>query len=341
MKKIILMFIALSTLSTLCLADGVRLSEFGSYNLTKAWTREVPKVENQKILAVAGDYVYVGGTSEETVQKRLRTNGDIVWSETRLMDLWDEGYTSRIIVDSNYNMYTSKGDMLYKYNDAGVLQWDTQTDTDAIQICAISSDETYLLCKKGESIWLPRKVAVINTSTGAEVVSFAIVIDETNAAISYSSMFDGDNNLIICCGMSGDTNKNGITSVYKYDIAGEYKWHANYIGVFGSFSFHADEPNRQYIAVDIDNNIWAYQSSPFSDVNIRKLGRDSGNVLASEELTTTPKGVFALSTGDIITVHYDYSENELTLRRYNTNIALQNTEVHTDITEYYRTVVIQ
>lgn len=302
---------------------GMRLGQYSSSALSRNWVREIPSVAYCVYLASKGDYVYVQGSSEGSVQKRRRTDGNLIWQKNMMIDVGEiaQVNNTNIAVDCNYNIYTTKDCYLYKYDENGNLLWDIKVE-DTVEgsitiIFSVSADGTRIMLRDTTG----EKIYSYKTIDGTKDVEFTPEIPNYTIESIYYGEYDSNNNFIIDL-----IDKDGTPRfILKYNSTGTerlwYDWISSgyiYLGGKG-------------IAVDKEDNVWSFRE----ENKVRKLvkfSRSTGNIMcsASDEGTI----LVALSNGDIVTA--SLQDNVLTLNRFNTNAELQKTETYDGVTALYR-----
>lgn len=307
---------------------GMRLGQFTGNALTRNWVREIPTVANYIYLASRGEYVYVQGSSEGTVQKRRRVDGELIWQR----DMMTEGGNSawgyaNIAVDSSYNIYTTKDRYLYKHDDNGNQVWAVQVEeaeSGRNLIFSISPDMTRIMLLGTDS----KKILSYRTLDGVKDVEFTPVEQHGYTLFRlYEGTYDSQNNFII----RGEWDIIPTGSVYlimKYDNSGTLKfWQKNCM----YYNY-----NYRIISVDKEDNIWTLTAPK----TLSKLGKNTGNVLCSNISDDNFNQILSLSNGDVVTIFCDTVSDTLTMNRYNTNAVLQKTETHTGVTALHRVDVV-
>ena len=303
---------------------GMRLGQYSSSALSRNWVREIPRVAYCVYLASKGDYVYVQGSSEGSVQKRRRTDGNLIWQKDMMIDVGEiaQVNNTNIAVDCNYNIYTTKDCYLYKYDENGNLIWDIKVE-DTVEGCrtiifSVSADGTRIMLRSVNR----KKIYSYKTIDGTKDVEFTPEIPNYTIYSIYYGEYDSNNNFIIDIYIQ----KVGTPRfILKYNSTGTerlwYNWiSSGYINLGG-----------KPIAVDKEDNVWSFRV----ENNVRKLvkfSRNTGNIMcsASDEGTM----LVPLSNGDVATA--SLQSNVMTLNRFNTNAELQKTETYNGVTALHR-----
>jgi len=298
---------------------GRRLAQFSSSELTRNWVKEIPTTGYCIYLACKGDYVYVQGTSEETVQKRKRINGELVWQKSFKIEATAEVNDVNIRVDNSYNIYTTKNGHLYKYNDDGNLLWDANVETPGtypLQIFCLSQDGTRIMLRGVDG----KKIYTYKTADGTKDVEFTPAIQNENLIMTYFGEFDSTKSIIL-----------HVNGSYGSDYDRYYlqKWDSTGATLQWQVMFLAEG-----LEVDIDDNVWITSSQGV----IYKFAKNTGNVLAQSSQTDCHGFLKALSNGDIVEV--SQSSSTLRIRRFNTNAVLQTTQTYSNVSGLYRVDVV-
>ena len=300
---------------------GRRLAQFSSSELTRNWVKEIPTTGYCVYLACRGDYVYVQGTSEETVQKRNRINGELVWQKSFNIEAPAEYNDVNIRVDNSYNIYTTKNGHLYKYNDDGNLLWDANVETPGtypLQIFCLSQDGTRIMLRGVDG----KKIYTYKTADGTKDVEFTPTIQNENLIMTYSGKLDSTKNIILY--VYGSYGSDSRFYMQKWDSTGTtLQWQV----ILSNNNLY------DMLEVDIDDNVWIVVQGV-----IRKYAKNTGNVLAQSSQTDCYGFLKALSNGDIVEVLQ--SSSTLRIRRFNTNAVLQTTQTYSNVSCLYRVDVV-
>lgn len=293
----------------------MRLAEFNVNTLAKNWGVDIPDIATENVLGAYGDYVYVQGESEGTIQKRKRTDGSLVWEKDFALDL-DAGKLPNIAVDNQYNIYTVYNRYLYKYNDSGSLLWSSEIDANAMvpnTVLAVSKDGNYIAV-----YGISQRYAVIFNSDGT--IKLTIDIDSGGSGYLIGFLrFDSENNIIA----STDYDQYGNEIVKKFLISdGSKLW----------------EKGRFMANIDINDNVWCISHVG----NLEKLGKNTGNILATsnESDYNNVQDIQGLSNGDMLVVMYDGGTDTITLRRVDQNTNILASQDYTNITSFSRTIKV-
>ena len=294
----------------------MRLSQFVTTDGTKNWGIDTSTVAGYNaILAASGDYVYCQGSSEQTIQKRNRVDGSLVWQKDFVT-----GSAQPIKVDLSHNLYTLSAGVLRKYDSNGNLLWSYDTE-DAqptyVGIRDISADGSkILLCRMGD-FFVPffEKMYVVNSS-GVLVWSKQL---ERYSSLN-PAVFDSNNDIVAL---------NTALEVRKYS------------GTDGTeiWLYENNNVSTSGLCVDISDNVWLLAAG-----KITKLGKNTGNVLLqSADTFTFASGdywyLFPVSNGNIAFVRYDVSETDIVIDIRDGNAIQQEEETHADITAFNSAVI--
>lgn len=290
----------------------MRLSQFTTEDGTKNWGIDTSTVANyDHLLAAYGSYVYCQGDSEETIQKRARVDGALVWQK----DFFTDGsLNQKILVDNQGNIYTSKNGNVYKYNSDGDLVWTCDV---------IAADATDMFLK--DCMVDGSKILVIKNGGGyayvinsSGVVALTITDADIDAYYTYKFKFDSTGDIIIkvSVAMAG--------YIRKYDVDdGSVLWTSGSVA--------------SYPTVDTSDNIWAINA----DGKLVKIGKNTGNVLvaSADVMTADVQELLPVSNGNIIVVSYNSGTDVLTIDIRDENAIQLDSETHADITEYNSAVI--
>jgi len=300
---------------------GMRLGQYSSSALSRNWVREIPSVAYCVYLASKGDYVYVQGSSEGSVQKRRRTDGNLIWQKDMMLDVGKlAGYEdTNIAVDCNYNIYTTKNCYLYKYDENGNLLWDIKVEdkiTYRNVIFSVSADGTRIMLRDTTG----EKIYSYKTIDGTKDVEFTPSIPEEDIRFLFYGEYDSQMNFII-----GIQRESGEQILVKFNSSG-----LNNIWALGDLVF--TRVGIRSFGVDKDDNVWAFRKISYDPKILIKIGKYSGNILCS--VNTEGTMLVPLSNGDVATA--SLQSNVMTLNRFNTNAELQKTETYNGVTALHR-----
>lgn len=283
----------------------MRLSQFSTADATKNWGVDTSTVADfDHLLAAYGDYVYCQGDSEETIQKRARVDGALVWQK----DFNIYGATSqKILVDNQHNIYTLKNKIIYKYNSDGNLVWsyDTEYGFDTIYLKDVMPDGSKI------AIGHFKKIIILNSSGAV-----SLEIDDSDIQWASSVKFDSNGDVLSVV--------DGPNMLRKYN------------GTTGAVLWTTTATVPNLFCIDISNNIWTIVST-----NLAKIGKNTGNVLVTSVDTPTAKvqEILPVSNGNIAVISYNSGTDVLTIDIRDGNAIQLDSENHANITEYNSAVI--
>lgn len=299
----------------------MRLSQFSTTDGTKNWGVDTSTVADfDHLLAAYGDYVYCQGDSEETIQKRARVDGALVWQKD--FNIYG-ATTQKILVDNQGNIYTQKAGNVYKYNSDGNLVWTCDV---------VAEDATNLVLKDliidGSKILVVYdKIYVINSSGEVELT----IEDAQIGSVVYGDFKINSEGDIIGSIQQGE----GHYYVRKYAGSdGSTLWTSSLtIAVVGVG-----------LCFDISGNVWVVAKRGVVEVatsNLYKLGKNTGNTLiTSVDTIAYPQAVFPVSNGNIVVIGYNSGTDVLTIDIRDSNAIQQAVQTHNNITEYNSAVIV-
>lgn len=294
----------------------MRLSQFTTTDGTKNWGIDTSTVANyDHLLAAYGDYVYCQGDSEETIQKRARADGALVWQK----DFNIYGHTwQKILVDNQGNIYTQKSGNVYKYNSDGNLIWTCDVIAEnagnlPLKDCMIDGSKI--------AVATVGYIYIINSSGEVE-----LTITDGEYYPSEPVKFDSVGDVVVLI-----YNTEGMAYMpRKYNgITGAILWtSSNLVG--GALT----------LCVDISNNVWAFKYLT-GNYYLVKLGKNTGNVLttSADTMTATVQEILPVSNGNIAVVSYNSGTDVLTIDIRDSNAIQLDSETHSNITEYNSAVI--
>lgn len=298
----------------------MRLSQFSTTDGTKNWGVDTSTVANfDHLLAAYGDYVYCQGNSEETIQKRARVDGSLVWEKD--FNIYGNTF-QKILVDNQGNIYTQKAGNVYKYDSDGDLVWTCDV---------IAEDATNLLLKDvmpdGSKILVVfDKIYVISSG------ELELTIEDAQLGVVLYGDFkinsEGD--------IIGSIQQGGIYYyVRKYDGSdGSTLWTSSLIIPVAGVG----------LCFDTSGNVWvvAKSGSPAGPTssNLYKLGKNTGNTLiTSVDTIAYPQAILPISNGNIVVICYNSGTDVLTIDIRDGNAIQLDSENHANITEYNSAVI--
>ena len=290
----------------------MRLSQFTTTDGTKNWgidTSTVAKFDH--LLAAYGDYVYCQGDSEETIQKRARVDGSLVWQKN--FNIYGAA-TQKILVDNQGNIYTQKSGNVYKYNSDGNLVW----TCDVVEEDATNLVLKDLIIDGSKILVVYDKIYVINSSGTVE-----LTIEDSVADGDFKINSDGD--IVAPVAIGG-----GTYAVRKYDGSdGSTLWTSSLtIEVAGVG-----------LCFDTSGNVWVVATSGAASY-LYKLGKNTGNTLiTSVDTIAYPQAILPVSNGNIVVIGYNSGTDVLTIDIRDGNAIQLYSETHSNITEYNSAVI--
>lgn len=292
----------------------MRLSQFTTADGTKNWGVDTSTVADfDHLLAAYGDYVYCQGDSEETIQKRARVDGSLVWQKN--FNIYGAA-TQKILVDNQGNIYTQKSGNVYKYNSDGNLVW----TCDVVEEDATNLVLKDLIIDGSKILVVYDKIYVINSSGTVE-----LTIEDSVADGDFKINSDGD--IVAPVHIGG-----GTYAVRKYD------------GSDGSTLWTTSSLNIAFTGVglcfDTSGNVWVVAISGALRSNLYKLGKNTGNTLiTSVDTIAYPQAILPVSNGNIVVIGYNSGTDVLTIDIRDGNAIQLYSETHSNITEYNSAVI--
>lgn len=297
----------------------MRLGQFGGMDLAKAWATDVDVVGTLRLLAASGDYVYTQGASEQTVSKRTRASGEVLWTRDFLTD---DGAYANIAVDAAGNVYTLAANDLHQYDADGDLVYTHEgagAGGTGSYLAGISPDGT--------------RIAVVVSTALHWFVNVYEPGDE-NIICSFRPTHGtyGDNGEITDLAFDSDNN---IAVIGRYGAGPGYSYFAHKFTDLGAqvwiASTMACDGAGGGIAFDVDGNVWVIRHTTFYPL---KLGKNTGAVLLTGATAYEHTvAINALSNGDLVLVQH--TGTTMTLTRINSLAAEQAEEAYTDVTAVY------
>jgi hypothetical protein len=290
----------------------MRLSQFETNLGTKNWGVDTPTVAGfSQLLGGYGAYIYCQGTSEETLQKRNRVDGSLVWEKDFNIE---NDTTQKILVDGLGNIYTQKAGNIYKYDSDGNLVWTCDVipaDATELHLTNVMADGSKIIALNATTY----KSYILNSSG---VVGINIAHGNT----VYSVLFDSNSDVI------------ALLLVPAVRVLRKYK------GTTGAVLWTAikDSGALSCFCVDTDDNLWmAYLNTNYY---LGKIGGNTGNLLLSSVDTfTNVQEILPISNGNIAVVMYDSGTDVLSIDIRDGNAVQQAIETHSDITAYNSAII--
>jgi hypothetical protein len=303
----------------------MRLSQFSTTDATKNWGVDTPTVAHfDHLLAAYGDFVYCQGISEETIQKRNRVDGSLVWQKDFNIG-YDRYGAAKILVDNQGNIYTQKNGNVYKYNSDGNLVWTcdvVEGDTGNIVLGDVMIDGSKLVGYSSTKIY---------TISSSGVVGLVIEdSDLTDIVSRHILKLDSTGDILV----SFEEGSYGYFRTKKYDgYAGQLVWKKNFTGFTGSICF--DSADNVWVANPV-YTVWTDEDTWHT--RLHKLGKNTGNTLL-DSLIYTPNAVDILSiSNNNIAVIY-YSAPTLLIEIRDSNAILLASQTYGNITRYNSAVI--
>ncbi len=294
----------------------MRLSQFTTGDGTKNWGIDTSTVADfDHLLAAYGDYVYCQGDSEETIQKRARVDGSLVWQKN--FNIYGAA-TQKILVDNQGNIYTQKSGNVYKYNSDGNLVW----TCDVVEEDATNLVLKDLIIDGSKILVVYDKIYVINSSGTVELV----IEDAQIGSVVYGDFkINSDGDIVAPVSIGG-----GAYAVRKYDGSdGSTLWTSSLTVELAGVG----------LCFDTSGNIWVVATSYVSSY-LYKLGKNTGNTLiTSVDTIAYPKAILPVSNGNIVVVGYNSGTDVLTIDIRDGNAIQLDSETHSNITEYNSAVI--
>ena len=280
----------------------MRLSQFTTEDGTKNWGIDTSTVPNfDHLLAAYGDYVYCQGTLEESIQKRARVDGALVWQKDFPIGVPVGTFYPRIMVDGLGNIYTTKTGTINKYDSNGDFLWTHDLDpVDKVHLLDVMHDGSKVLIATYTD-----KVYILN-SAGEIALDLDVEVDgEKGGAL------DSDGNFIVT-----------VTTVRKYN------------GVTGAQIWTTVPTPLSHHCVDPSSNYWVA-----STTRVIKLGKNTGNWLLDLNIFTNIVKILPISNGNIAVIMYDDGTDVLTIDIRDSNGIQLIEKTHSGITEYNDAVI--
>ena len=290
----------------------MRLSQFTTTDGTKNWGIDTSTVADfDHLLAAYGDYVYCQGDSEETIQKRNRVDGSLVWQKN--FNIYGAA-TQKILVDNQGNIYTQKSGNVYKYNSDGNLVW----TCDVVEEDATNLVLKDLIIDGSKILVVYDKIYVINSSGTVE-----LTIENSGAYGDCKINSDGD--IVAPVAIGG-----GTYAVRKYDGSdGSTLWTSSFAIAFPEVG----------LCFDTSGNVWVVATSVASSY-LYKLGKNTGNTLiTSVDTIVNPQAILPVSNGNIVVIGYNSGTDVLMIDIRDGNAIQLDSETHSNITEYNSAVI--
>lgn len=297
----------------------MRLGQFGGMDLAKAWATDVDVVGTLRLLAASGDYVYTQGATEQTVSKRTRASGEVLWTRDFLTDA---GAYANIAVDAAGNVFTLAGNDLHQYDADGDLVY-THTNAGAggivSHLAGISPDGTriavivHTAVYAFVNVWAPGEENVIGSFRPTHITH-----GDTKEITDLA--FDADNNIAVMARYNPTPpGTEAFYAVHKYTDLGALVWATGLLCKHYGLTF------------DVSGNVWAVHYDTFYPL---KFGKNTGAVLLTgAKAYEHTVAINALSNGDLVLVQH--TGTTMTLTRINSLAAEQAEEAYTDVTAVY------
>lgn len=295
----------------------MRLSQFTTGDGTKNWGIDTSTVADfDHLLAAYGDYVYCQGDSEETIQKRARVDGSLVWQKN--FNIYGAA-TQKILVDNQGNIYTQKSGNVYKYNSDGNLVW----TCDVVEEDATNLVLKDLIIDGSKILVVYDKIYVINSSGTVELV----IEDAQIGSVVYGDFkINSDGDIVAPVAIGG-----GTYAVRKYDGSdGSTLWTSSLTIEFPGVG----------LCFDTSGNVWVVATSGALSSNLYKLGKNTGNTLiTSVDTIAYPQAILPVSNGNIVVIGYNSGTDVLMIDIRDGNAIQLDSETHSNITEYNSAVI--
>jgi len=300
----------------------MRLSQFSTTDATKNWGVDTPTVAHfDHLLAAYGDFVYCQGISEETIQKRNRVDGSLVWQKDfYIYSASALNRLGKILVDNQGNLYTQKNGNVYKYNSDGNLVW----TCDVVEEDATNLVLKDLIIDGSKILVVYDKIYVINSSGTVELVIEDAQIDSYQVVYGdFKINSDGDIVAPVAIGV-------GAYAVRKYDGSdGSTLWTSSLTIATGVG-----------LCFDTSGNVWVVAISGALRSYLYKLGKNTGNTLiTSVDTIAYPQAILPVSNGNIVVIGYNSGTDVLMIDIRDGNAIQLDSETHSNITKYNSAVI--
>ena len=296
----------------------MRLSQFTTGDGTKNWGIDTSTVADfDHLLAAYGDYVYCQGDSEETIQKRARVDGSLVWQKN--FNIYGAA-TQKILVDNQGNIYTQKSGNVYKYNSDGNLVW----TCDVVEEDATNLVLKDLIIDGSKILVVYDKIYVINSSGTVELT----IEDAQIGSVVYGDFkINSDGDIVAPVAILDGR----AYAVRKYDGSdGSTLW---------TSSLTIELPGVG-LCFDTSGNVWVVAISGDLSSNLYKLGKNTGNTLiTSVDTIAYPQAILPVSNGNIVVIGYNSGTDVLMIDIRDGNAIQLDSETHSNITEYNSAVI--